>query len=118
MPSNPLQVQKLQTMFETCSPCISALGDETRQAILLTLVNAGCTGMRVGDIAKGTHLSQPAVSHHLKILCDAGVLTVRKERTMNFYRINPNPDTLRTMVLLFGNLLKLIDEQNASSSNQ
>ena len=31
------------------------------------------TGLRVGEITKQTHLSRPAVSHHLRILREAGI---------------------------------------------
>ncbi|WP_342543881.1 metalloregulator ArsR/SmtB family transcription factor [Lysinibacillus sp. FSL K6-4013] len=44
--------------------------------------------MRVGEITEQTHLSRPAVSHHLKILRDAGVILMRKEGTKNFYYID------------------------------
>ena len=37
-----------------------------------------CRGVRVGEITKRTHLSRPAVSHHLQILREAGILGVRK----------------------------------------
>lgn len=40
-----------------------------------------CYGVRVNDISKKTHLSRPAVSHHLQILKQAGILNMRKEGT-------------------------------------
>ncbi|WP_341481872.1 metalloregulator ArsR/SmtB family transcription factor [Enterococcus cecorum] len=42
-------------------------------------------GTRVGAITEKTHLSRPAVSHHIKILKDAGVVGMRKEGTKNYY---------------------------------
>lgn len=39
--------------------------------------------MRVGEIANAIHLTRPSVSHHLQILLAAGVVRVRKEKTMN-----------------------------------
>ena len=42
-------------------------------------------GTRVGAITEKTHLSRPAVSHHIKILKDAGVVEMRKEGTKNYY---------------------------------
>ena len=61
-----------------------AIGDETRQAILLVLMETECqTGLRVGEITKQTHLS-PAVSHHLRILREAGIILMRKEGTKTF----------------------------------
>ena len=65
-----------------------AIGDESRQAIIAVLMGRSCTGMRVGEIAAGTHLSRPAVSHHLKILRECGLVTLDKQGTMNFYALN------------------------------
>jgi ArsR family transcriptional regulator len=65
---------------------LTAIGDETRQEILVTLSNADChKGMRVGDIAEKIHLSRPSVSHHIKILLDAEVVGLRSEGTRNYY---------------------------------
>ncbi len=44
-----------------------------------------CKGIRVGDITKKTNLSRPAVSHHLQIMKEAGLIKVRKEGTKNYY---------------------------------
>ena len=50
------------------------------------MIKAGqCSGMRVGDIAARTNLSRPAVSHHLQILKDAGIVKMRREGTRNYY---------------------------------
>ena len=38
----------------------------------------------VGEITKQTHLSRPAVSHHLRILREAGIILMRKEGTKTF----------------------------------
>lgn len=40
-----------------------------------------CNGVRVGAITKKTNLSRPAVSHHLGILKDAGLVKMRREGT-------------------------------------
>lgn len=70
---------------------LQAIGDETRQHIILALMEAPCgIGMRVGEITERTHLSRPAVSHHLRVLKEAQVISMRKEGTMNFYSIEVN----------------------------
>jgi len=58
------------------------------------------TGLRMGEITEQTHFSRPAVSHHLKVLRDAGVILMRKEGTKNFYYINVRTElgSLRTLV--------------------
>ncbi len=71
--------------FIACGDFYSAIGNETRQAIVVSLMKAGPQGVRVGELTKDCHLSRPAVSHHLKILKDAGVAHIRKEGTMNYY---------------------------------
>lgn len=44
-----------------------------------------CNGVRVGAITEMTNLSRPAVSHHLSILKDAGLVKLRREGTKNYY---------------------------------
>lgn len=62
-----------------------ALGDVARQDILLTLAEVP-TSLSVGELAKQTKLSRPAVSHHLRILKDAGLLMEVKRGVKRYYR--------------------------------
>jgi len=73
--------------FKECSEFLAAIGNETRQLIILEVIKAGPSGIRPGEIAENVSLSRPAVSHHLKILKDANVLHLREEGTMNYYYI-------------------------------
>jgi ArsR family transcriptional regulator len=75
----------IKDQFKACQRLLVALGDESRQLILTVLMNVECEGIRVGDITEQTHLSRPAVSHHLKILYDAGVVGMKKQGTKHFY---------------------------------
>lgn len=43
--------------FEECRKAIIAIGDETRQSIIITLLQNESAGMRVGEITNRTHLS-------------------------------------------------------------
>ncbi|WP_129691879.1 ArsR/SmtB family transcription factor [Gottfriedia acidiceleris] len=100
------QLNKIKEDFINCQKVLLAIGDETRQSILLVLMGTDCqTGLRVGEITKQTHLSRPAVSHHLRILRDAGVILMRKEGTKNFYFID-----VRTKLGLLKDLVKDIEE--------
>ena len=54
-----------------------ALADKTRVKILRELVKRG--SITCGDLGKDIKLSQPAVSHHLKVLCDAKLVVMQKE---------------------------------------
>lgn len=82
--------RELATQFRECQKAILAIGDETRQQIILALLENERVGMRVGEITKQTNLSRPAVSHHLGILKDAKIIAVRKKGTMNFYYVDAN----------------------------
>lgn len=44
--------------------------------------------MCVSEITKRINLSCPAVFHHLKVLKDAGVVSMFKKGTMNFYHVD------------------------------
>lgn len=95
------QLNLIKDDFINSQKVLLAIGDETRQAILMVLMSTDCqTGLRVGEITEQTHLSRPAVSHHLKILRDAGVILMRKEGTKNFYYID-----IRTKLGLLKNLV-------------
>ncbi|MBO0587999.1 winged helix-turn-helix domain-containing protein [Sporosarcina sp. E16_8] len=66
--------------FENVGHGLAAIGDETRQKIILTLLNENCyPGMRVGEITEKVHLSRPAVSRHLRILKEDKIISMREE---------------------------------------
>ena len=93
------QVEQLSEDFAACSRMLAAIGDETRQHLILEMIKIGkCSGVRVGEITKRTNLSRPAVSHHLQIMKNAGLVKVRKEGTMNFYYFDPEPEALSRLI--------------------
>ncbi len=68
------EVDKLAADFADCRKVLTAIGDETRQHIILEMLKmSDCSGVRVGEITERTNLSRPAVSHHLQILKEAGI---------------------------------------------
>ena len=81
-------LKEITFKFKECRKALSAMGDETRQLVLLTLLESDFNGIRVGEITEQTHLSRPAVSHHLKILKEAEIVNVRREGTKNFYYLD------------------------------
>lgn len=84
-------IEALAEEFENCQKVLIALGDENRQHLILEMMKMeNCYGARVGDITERSHLSRPAVSHHLQILKDAGILKVRREGTKNYYYFDPD----------------------------
>lgn len=64
---------------------LTAIGDPVRLQLLFLLGNKG--ERKVGDIAAEFPLSRPAISHHLKVLKEAGVLDSRKAGQEMFYWI-------------------------------
>jgi DNA-binding transcriptional ArsR family regulator len=65
---------------------MAALGDPTRRAIFERLAD----GPRaVGEIAKDLPVSRPAVSQHLKVLKEAGLVTDRQDGNRRLYQLNP-----------------------------
>ena len=63
------------------------LADPTRRRIIESL----CRGERAfGDIAQRFDISRPAVSQHLKVLRDAGVVDVRRDAQRRIYRLREN----------------------------
>ncbi len=92
-------VENISREFAECSKFLAAIGDETRQHMLLEMMKMKkCTGVRVGEITKKTNLSRPAVSHHLAIMKDAGIVKMRKEGTMNFYYLDVEAKTIRKLI--------------------
>ena len=77
--------QALAGSFEELRDVFSALGDPNRQLIVAALLANDGESMRVGEITECTHLSRPAVSHHLRTLREAGLVRLEKAGTMNFY---------------------------------
>ena len=74
--------------FQKCRSAFTALGDETRQLILLVLLESDLSGIRVGEIAEKTHLTRPSVSHHLQILKEANIVAMRRTGTKNYYYLS------------------------------
>jgi DNA-binding transcriptional ArsR family regulator len=80
------EIKTLAEEFDSCRKVLVALGDENRQHLILEMMKiSDCSGVRVGEITEKTALSRPAVSHHLQILKDAGILKRRREGTKNYY---------------------------------
>lgn len=73
---------------ETYAACFRSLADATRIQIFTLLAHRD-SPMTVGEIVAEMKVGQSTVSHHLKILHEAGFLLVEKRGTSSFFRINP-----------------------------
>jgi DNA-binding transcriptional ArsR family regulator len=65
---------------------LAALGDPTRREIFQRLA---VKSSAVGELARGLPVSRPAVSQHLKVLKEAGLVRELPEGTRRIYRLDP-----------------------------
>src|SRR3954469_21824768 len=73
-------------MTNAAAPALTALGDPTRRAIFESLAGGP---LSVGELAAELPVSRPAVSQHLKVLKEAGLVSDRAEGTRRLYRVDP-----------------------------
>lgn len=99
---NPDDIRALAQHFGECQKILTAIGDENRQYLILQMMQMGkCNGVRVGEITEKTNLSRPAVSHHLRILRDAGIVKMRREGTKNYYYFDPKMEAFEKLIEVF-----------------
>jgi DNA-binding transcriptional ArsR family regulator len=65
----------------------TALGDPTRRAIFERLIEHPSA---VGELARGLPVSRPAVSQHLKVLKDAGLVVDKRAGKQRIYQVDPD----------------------------
>lgn len=81
-------------IFKKGIPIFTILQDENRQQILVMLCKTN--RMTVNQITEKLSLSRPAVSHHLKLMLNAGILSVSQSGTERYY----SADMTSTLTLL------------------
>ncbi len=72
--------------MDNASNALAALADPTRRTIFERLA---AKPSAVGELARGLPVSRPAVSQHLKVLKEAGLVADTPEGTSRVYRIDP-----------------------------
>ena len=103
------RLKNLAEEFGECSKALAAIGDESRQSIIIALIEGESIsekGIRVGELTQRTNLSRPAVSHHLKILKEANLIGYDQEGTKNYYYL----DVLKSDIFRLKKLFDHIDE--------
>lgn len=103
-----IRLRKIVDGFQKYRNAFIAIGDETRQLILLVLLQSDLSGIRVGEIANKTHLTRPSVSHHLQILKEAGIVAMRKEGTKNYYFLSTDETQWKEITDLINLIYKSI----------
>ncbi len=73
------------TENEKTSKIFKAFCDSNRLALLSMLQNGEKCGC---ELLEQMPIEQPTLSHHMKILCDAGIVTARKLGKMTFYSLS------------------------------
>lgn len=104
-------IDQLANEFEQCQKILVALGDENRQHMILEMMKMECcSGVRVNEVTEKTHLSRPAVSHHLQILKNAGILKMRREATKNYYYFDPDMKSLELLIEILQKAIRITTE--------
>lgn len=110
MPGMENEIQRLADEFVGCQKILLAMGDENRQRLILEMMKmAGCGGARVGEITERTNLSRPAVSHHIRILKDAGIIKMRREGTKNYYYFDENTESIDRLLRMFSHAKAIME---------
>jgi DNA-binding transcriptional ArsR family regulator len=74
-------------MPATATRGLDALGDPTRRAIFERVADSA---RPVGELARDLPVSRPAVSQHLKVLKEAGLVTDRRDGSRRIYELDPD----------------------------
>ncbi|NMN94984.1 metalloregulator ArsR/SmtB family transcription factor [Antrihabitans stalactiti] len=80
---------------------LKALSDPVRLRLLSAIASTATQEACVCDISAGIELSQPTISHHLKVLRQAGLIDSERRGTWVYYRVVP--DALQQLSRLLGN---------------
>ena len=103
-------IKGLAEEFQACQKILLALGDENRQHLILEMIQMGnCDGVRVGAITEKTNLSRPAVSHHLRILKEAGLVKMRREGTRNYYYFDADTEAMNQLLQMLTHAKEIME---------
>lgn len=79
-----------------------ALADPVRLRLLSAVASHAGGEACVCDISAGVDVSQPTVSHHLKVLRDAGLLTAQRRASWVYYAVVPEALAALSGLLISG----------------
>ncbi len=85
---------------EGIAPLLKALADPVRLRLMSLVAAHENAEACVCDLNDAFDLSQPTISHHLKVLHEVGLLDRTKRGTWVYYRVNP--DAVAAVANLFG----------------
>src|SRR3984885_12768843 len=85
---------------EQVAPLLKALADPVRLRLMSLIASHEGGEACVCDLNDAFDLSQPTISHHLKVLHDAGLITGDRRGTWIYYRVRPGALTALSQLLL------------------
>lgn len=91
-PLNSVRPREMAARFK-------ALADPVRLQLLSSVASRAGGEACVCDISAGVEVSQPTISHHLKVLRDAGLLTSRRRASWVYYAVVPEALTVLSNLL-------------------
>ena len=95
----PISVQRLTAeTAAVLAPAFKALGDPVRLQLMSMIASAPDGEMCVCDLTPAFALSGPTISHHLKVLREAGLVDAERRGTWVYYR--PRPGLLGQLATL------------------
>ncbi len=106
--------RRLAEKLAPCTKALAAIGAEARMRIVFALLQAPEKGLRVRAVAESAHMSRPSATHHLAILKEAGLVSVLKEGTKNYYYLDANAALWGRLAALFSEIsdtVKRADEE-------
>jgi ArsR family transcriptional regulator, arsenate/arsenite/antimonite-responsive transcriptional repressor len=84
---------------ELAARIFRALADPARVRLLSIIATAGDDGACVCELVPSLDLSQPTVSHHLKVLHEAGLISRERRRSWVYYRLRKDSVSVVTRAL-------------------
>lgn len=109
--NTPNCTSKSIDMLGKLSPYFHGMGDPVRQQIIALLMDK--ESLNVTQIAEHVPMSRPTVSHHLKILKQAGLLQATKKGTELHYRLE-----FEEAITLLKQLVMLVEEECLDMSKE
>lgn len=103
--------QHTMKVLSECIPVFTMLQEENRQHILVLLFDR--QQMTVTELTESLSISRPAVSHHLKLLYDAGLVSVEKKGKERLYSLK-----MEQTVALLKELLASIEADMSTMPEQ
>ena len=112
------EIHRVLKTFNSCVPLFIALSDEARQKLILDIAEAGKDGINVTNLSSKSHLSRPAISHHLKVLKDSSLIKPLKVGTQIFYQLNlsENFEILTALITSYNSLITKINEADSRAN--